>query len=310
MFKLEKVKVLHLEPTTTCQAACPQCSRTIYKSNLVPAELKLHNIQALLPEKFIKQLDKMFMCGNFGDPAAARDTLEIFKWFKAVNPSITLGMNTNGGIRHASWWADLAAVLTSPTDYVVFSIDGLEDTNHIYRIGVNWDNIMTNSASFINRGGNAHWDMLVYKHNEHQVSECTELAKSLGFKWFRSKVTRRLINVDFLELPSNTKINNVVKGKINCHALNEKSVLLNAQGKLLPCCFINDLTARSDFEIKSTLVLNNLDLFQHSLNEVISTFSVITDTWSDSVPYSECSKTCSTQAFTNQWKTEICLTTN
>ena len=33
---------------------------------------------------------------------------------------------------------------------VIFSVDGLRDTNHLYRQGVNWDNVERNMQAFIN----------------------------------------------------------------------------------------------------------------------------------------------------------------
>jgi MoaA/NifB/PqqE/SkfB family radical SAM enzyme len=136
---LDTMRVLHLEPTDVCQAACPLCARETdvnfdkEKQHYLTAEF----IRQLLGESTISQLDKMFMCGNYGDPAANRQSIDIFSYFRSINPDIILGMNTNGGLQNTHWWNDLADILNQPQDYVVFSIDGLEDTNHIYRRNVN-----------------------------------------------------------------------------------------------------------------------------------------------------------------------------
>jgi hypothetical protein len=55
----------------------------------------------------IAALDKMFMCGNYGDPAAGSYTLEIYQEFRKLNPNIVLGMNSNGALRNAQWWHQL-----------------------------------------------------------------------------------------------------------------------------------------------------------------------------------------------------------
>ena len=52
---------------------------------------------------------------------------------------------------------------------VWFAIDGLEDTHSIYRQGTNWKKIIDNVMTFVDAGGKARWDMLVFQHNEHQV---------------------------------------------------------------------------------------------------------------------------------------------
>ena len=155
------VRVLHLEPTDVCQASCPLCARET--DPLFDKTRKNHltyeQIENCLPENRIQQLEKMFMCGNYGDPAAGKYTLDIYKQFRDINPTITLGMNTNGGLRSKQWWAELANILNQPYDYVVFSIDGLHDTNHLYRINVNWDVMIENITAFIENGGSAHWDI-------------------------------------------------------------------------------------------------------------------------------------------------------
>ena len=50
---------------------------------------------------------------------------------------------------------------------------------------------MTNVKSFIQAGGEAHWEFLVFKHNEHQVEEARNLAREMGFKEFYLKKRRR-----------------------------------------------------------------------------------------------------------------------
>ena len=134
-----KIKVLHLEPTDVCQAACALCARetdtNFDKRNR--HQLSVPMLESLLPEGFVSNLDKMFMCGNYGDPAAGSHTIAIYEWFRRHNSDIVLGMNTNGAIGTTFWWHALAKIMNQPLDYVVFSIDGLENTNSDYRVNVN-----------------------------------------------------------------------------------------------------------------------------------------------------------------------------
>ena len=73
MLKLRRIKVLHIEPTDVCQAACPLCARetdpTFNKSS--KHHLRIEHIQQHFSDQVIAGLDKMFMCGNYGDPASA-----------------------------------------------------------------------------------------------------------------------------------------------------------------------------------------------------------------------------------------------
>lgn len=236
---MREVKVLHLEPTDVCQAACPLCARETdpdFKKDR-QHHLSVNQILKVFDEEKIKQLDKMFMCGSYGDPAAGKYTLDIYQEFRRINPSIVLGMNSNGGIQTTFWWHELAKIMNQPHDYVVFSIDGTEHTNSIYRKNVNWQKLMSNARSFIEAGGSAQWDMLVYRHNQHEVDECEQLARSMGFKWFRAKVSKRGFTQS-LQFPTGWQSIELQATSVNCHALNEQSVYIDAQGRIGPCCWL------------------------------------------------------------------------
>jgi hypothetical protein len=283
---MRDIKVLHLEPTDVCQAACPLCSREtdILFDKTRQHHLSMEDILRVFNVGQISQLDKMFMCGNYGDPAAGKYTLDIYKKFRQLNPHIVLGMNTNGALRNAKWWHRLGNIFNQPKDYTVFSIDGLEDTNSIYRVNVNWDQLMHNVRSFIAAGGSAHWDMLVYKHNEHQIDQCRQLAKDMGFTWFRAKISKRPF-INGLSAPVSWQPTVVSPGSIDCHALRDQSIYINSQGKLIPCCWLG-ADRQSD----------GISL-QH-----------VSSTWKSKNPYPVCKQTCSSisghTVFANQWKIE------
>lgn len=289
MLTSRNIKILHLEATDVCQAACPLCAREtdkeFNKSN--KHYLKVDYLDHILPNGFVANLDKMFLCGNYGDPAASYYTHDIYNYFRKLNPFITLGMNSNGGIQSTFWWHQLAKILNQPKDYVVFSIDGLEDTNADYRVNVNWNKLMANVEAFIAAGGQAHWDMLVYKHNQHQVDACEQLAKKLGFKWFRAKVSKRA-NIGRLESPIGWIRPNTPNTKISCHVLNEQSAYIDAQGNVGPCCWLG--SRQQDF---------------------ITDFNEIQKSWASTSPNITCSKNCSITDgqtnFSNQWRREISL---
>ncbi len=290
---LKYPKVLHLEVTDVCQAACPQCKRETDPAfdKSIKHHLTVEQLQAMFDETFIRNLDKMFMCGNYGDPAAGKYTLEIFKYFKSINQNITLGLNTNRAINNPEWWSNLASMFTGNGDYVVFSIDGLKDTNHIYRKNVVWDKLIKNVQAFISAGGSAHWEMLVFDHNQHQLAAAEQLARELGFNWFRAKVSKRFTTspIKFLNPPAGYQLPNVIKTKkIDCHAVNEQSIYVAATGRILPCCWFGA-------EVFS--------LDQHA-EQLLSNWNSIPDSW-DTNPHRICSETCGTDeqgtSFSKQW---------
>jgi MoaA/NifB/PqqE/SkfB family radical SAM enzyme len=286
---LRKIKVLHLESTDVCQLACPLCAREtdLNFNKRLQHHLNIPHVQQHFSNKEIASLEKMFMCGNYGDPAAGKHTLDIYRWVRTLNPNITLGMNSNGALQNTFWWHELGKILNQTCDYVVFSIDGLEDTNPVYRVNTNWEKLMSNVEAFISAGGSAHWDMLVYKHNQHQVDACEQLARDMGFKWFRAKVSKRPLT-NRLESPIGWQPAVVAPGKIKCHAMAEKSAYINAQGRLSPCCWLSE---------KDSILEEN--------------FKNIKLSWKTDTPNTICKATCSTNttktSFTNQWQREICL---
>lgn len=291
---LDDVKKVHLEPTSNCNLHCPQCPRTEGEDPndyLRHGEMSLADAQRIFTPEFINNLTYMFMCGNFGEPAAARDALAIYQYFKEHNDTMHFGMNTNGSLRTPKWWAELGKTF-GPRGSVIWSIDGLEDTNHIYRRNAKWGKIMENAQAFIDAGGNAEWDMLVFEHNKHQLDECEALAKSMGFKTFRTKETLRhvLPSVQWLKKVSDdvfTTSNTVV-----CSALAEKSIFVNSLGEFFPCCYLGMRPdVRNDFGVRS---MTNV------IDEVIEML--------DTEPHPTCKKSCGTTTTSNamsQWKREV-----
>jgi MoaA/NifB/PqqE/SkfB family radical SAM enzyme len=273
MYRYEDVREVHLELTTRCNASCPQCPRNLSGGAVNPAlpmaELGIEDIRRIFPDELVRRLRKLYACGNYGDPMVAKDTLAIFEHLRATNAAMELGMFTNGSGRTASFWADLAKVVS----YVRFSIDGLEDTNHVYRRGTQWARIMDSVTAFIGAGGRAEWDFIVFKHNEHQIDEARALAETLGFRRFFLKKTSRFFSgasgvagkkvrdrdgetAYVIEEPDNPLFRNpaVVRltqvGRfadyqaetpIACKAARHSRLYVSAEGLVFPCCWTGAL---------------------------------------------------------------------
>lgn len=197
MYRYNELKTVHLEITEACNASCPMCARNINggedNPHLKDNELSLEDCKTIFKPEFIAQLDRLYMCGNFGDPVAAKDTLEVFEYFRQHNAKMNLTMYTNGSAKKPEWWASLAKVL-GKNAYVVFSIDGLEDTNHLYRQNTVWSKIVENARAFIDAGGRARWDYIVFAHNEHQVETAEQLSRVMGFEKFQFKKSARFFS--------------------------------------------------------------------------------------------------------------------
>lgn len=274
MYKITDIKTVHLEITQKCQAACPMCDRNKNGGDINPHinldELSISDCKKIFQPKFISQLKTMYMCGNLGDPIIAKDTLDIFRYFREHNSNIWLSMNTNGGARSSSWWNELARIFNKK-GAVIFSIDGLKDTNHLYRQNVVWENVENSFKAFINAGGRARWDFLIFDHNQHQINEAEQLSKLIGFEKFIAKKTGRFLTATthpkeehqieskksnfILKKPKEEWVNSALKQQnklvsnygsmdnyydstaIKCKVKDEKSIFITAEGLALPCCW-------------------------------------------------------------------------
>lgn len=292
-------KNLNIEFSTACNAACPQCARYldddpelgIRENPDVPQNtLTLSQVKELLDHNYLRQANHIKMEGTHGEPTMAQDCLDILHWFRSINTDITFQMHTNGSTRTPEWWGNLAKFFTYRPGYrsvVVFSIDGLEDTNHIYRRRTVWSKIMKNAEAFIKAGGLAVWDMILYEHNEHQVLAARKLAKKMGFWSFGVKITQRnLIRpVAWLKQPRTWKQSQGSGTvKIDCIAKQIDELFISASGLYMPCCFINENAwgphmPGSREQIHQ--VLGPLDQYhaRHGVDNALSLFRKVSDRW-------------------------------
>lgn len=316
MYAYQDITSVHLEVTSKCQARCPMCPRRIHGGPLNKdfdlEEITLQTFKEWFSIDFIKQLNHLNMCGNLGDPIVASDTLEIFEYIREHNKTIHLQMHTNGSARNSEWWERLAQAKVK----VIFGIDGLEDTHSLYRIGTDWNKILDNAQIFIQAGGDARWDMLVFEHNQDQVDTCKFLSESLGFKGFSIKHTTRFkdgrfdvldddYNITHTLFPS-TKSREMIKPvkeaqqeqlpKISCKAKQQNQIYIGANGNISPCCWLDlewlpqQSGSRLDYMVK---IKEYPNLHKNTMQEVFSSnfFNKIEKTWT-SCGMLECSKQC------------------
>lgn len=252
---------LHIEASSYCNARCPGCPRNGFGYALPglfeQKHLELEKYNNLL--KMYPDVKTILFCGNHGDPMMHPD---IVKLCEPQNINYTIA--TNGGIGRVDTYSALAKM---PVD-IIFGIDGLEDTNHLYRQGVNWKNLMTRVKTFIDEGGHATWQFIRFQHNMDQVEEAKALSEKLGFKNFmaidvgrnnmpviqpdktvshwvlppdeNAKPFTEHFDVDEylkMRVDPNTKYTTDKKvSKITCEHL-QGSIYINSLGEIFPCCY-------------------------------------------------------------------------
>jgi len=305
MFDYNIIDEYQIEITSLCNAACPQCPRNNLGEGINPymplISISREVLDQTFPAELVQRIRQVFFCGSYGDPIAHTDFLDILKDFRRKSPTVWLYIHTNGGIRSPEWWAELAQVLNG-YGKIDFGIDGLADTNHIYRKNVNWNKLIPNVQSFINAGGKAQWNYIVFKHNEHQVDEARQLSIDMGFESFLPRNTGRFFHhgrveeldswpsKDFILKPPkkvdfrNKSMLNLVNLKkeysniqeyfdtteIKCDALLGNKVIISAEGLVLPCNFFTHNLYDARFHNSNILPGANSLSFVDGKNQVES----------------------------------------
>lgn len=257
-----RIKWLHVEPSTRCNAWCSSCSRNnngYGLSDFVLEDLKVDRLKQVI--ELLPALETVQFCGNLGDPCASKiidEQLAVIKEKK-----LSLQLQTNGSLRTPDWWSNLSKNFKDSLE-VWFAIDGLADTHSIYRQGTNWQKIIDNATAFIEAGGRAVWQFIPFAHNEHQIKDCMQLATRLNFTRFEfiKNARYRKENLHYqtgesLDIKSwsqhetqwkrKSGILNKTQKKIekkqvlkkNCMHLTLPSIFLNANGVISPCCYFS-----------------------------------------------------------------------
>ena len=267
---IDNIKSIQIDHTSRCNCLCPQCARVsngIINPRMPIDELTVEDYKVIFPSTIIKQVELITQCGNYGDIVASNSILDCLEWLRENGSTAHINIMTNGSARTADWWKRLASII-GLNGRVTFSIDGLEDTNHLYRIGANWNKVIKNVSTYIENGGRARWDYLIFDHNQHQVEEAEKLAREIGFESFYVKNTSRFINnknyltgkvseEETLKQPTdekyrstssekfvniidkhNTWENYINETSIDCKFQKQSALFIDFQARLWPCTWV------------------------------------------------------------------------
>ena len=258
---------IQVEVTTYCNSYCIGCSRN-HKGGPVMEHIPLMTMPELVWDKILDYCEEnpikvLRFNGNYGDAPMLPNLIEFLQKISTRSLDIELRIDTNGGSRTPKFWEDLAITMNSicPTSYIIFSVDGLWKTNHIYRRGTEFENIIANAKAFIKAGGTALWRFIVFDHNKHELNEAANLAKDIGFKafdlhWNNRKTMEGLPYKDFpytimtapckeevLELSKIYNYNYMSGKQVGtyqrsaiCPWHNDKRIQIGVDGTVFPCC--------------------------------------------------------------------------
>jgi MoaA/NifB/PqqE/SkfB family radical SAM enzyme len=185
----KKIFGWNIDLTHQCLLGCSGCGRT--------QDIHLIKPKTHLPAKVLKdffhtpseQVGWMEFEGCFGDPIYNPEFHEIAEHFFDVK--LGMGVVTNG-MHRVDFWERVLETWPDNTR-VMLSIDGLEDTNHIYRVNSKWKSIqnLLDLIATKKRKCQIEWKFIVFKHNVHQIEEAKALAEKVGIDVFQIKQARQ-----------------------------------------------------------------------------------------------------------------------
>jgi len=256
----KEIDTVEFDLNTVCNSYCPPCHRyTVQDGELfhnpyvkLGVNLELDVIERVFENSRITNDCFVDLVGLVGEPIAHPKFMEIVDIIYKHRPNAAINLHTNGGLRTEKMFYDLGKKFNKHS-WIKFSLDGLEDTNGIYRIGVDYNKVVANMRAFIDGGGRAIWKFVTFKWNEHQVEQAEALSKEYGCYKFQQdwdvndqdidifmaaaqkKINKKTASrvADFIEVPDNRS------RKIKDRCFSYKKIYVNAHGYVIPCCMFN-----------------------------------------------------------------------
>jgi len=269
---IDDIQIIHTELTNKCNARCPGCSRTqngdthpYLKKQLM--EWSIDDFKKIFPKNIVK--NKSFTLGGVVDePMMVKDIVSICEYIVANHGEIEI--NTNTGSNKAEIFAQIGKLSEqSNAIKMIFSVDGCENTNHLYRVNVQWNKVLENMTAYVEQGGVCEWHYLIFQHNKSDIENAKLISKKLkiplyfrqntrNIKDWQSSVKTKLkdqtvvvnqtisTDEDFKH-PEHDKVKNwkhkdvdtEMANTINCLMLHKKEIFIDWSGKLWPCCWFS-----------------------------------------------------------------------
>lgn len=159
--------------STYCNAACPQCHRTnpngLDKVDWLPlVQWSLEEFQNVFSVEDMRLINRIEICGTWGDPFMCKDIYEIFKYI-LNNSKCNIQVNTNGGMRDDEFWWNVG-LLDNTRLQVIFDVEGINQEMHAnYRRKVDLEKLKSHIQCFTAAGGRAMAHVIAFKHNEEYL---------------------------------------------------------------------------------------------------------------------------------------------
>lgn len=217
------VRSFNLEITNRCVLACSECARTgnpWVRDNL--SDLPVSVLERVFPVSQRHRFEGLGvnLCGAHGDCIYHRQFHDVIRHLKAAG--LRLMVETNGSHRKREWWEKTCDLL-GDDDVITFSVDGLEDTNHLYRVNARWDDILAAMRLCAERV-TVSWKFIVFRHNEHQIDQAKALAQEIGVRDITFKKSARFRKRDPLAPDNPEYIGVVTRNRREIQKLKDEGV--------------------------------------------------------------------------------------
>jgi molybdenum cofactor biosynthesis enzyme MoaA len=175
------IKCIDFEISSLCNAGCSVCMRRRYGhySEFTQTYWSIEDVKTHIDLEIIKNLKNLILCGNFGDTMGNPDVVKIVKYFKENNPNLPIDINTNGGIGTVEDYAELAELGV----HMIFGLDGIGESNELYRVNVKWDKVLENLNSFVSKAKPHQLEIqfIMWAETTNQIIPMIDFIQSIGF---------------------------------------------------------------------------------------------------------------------------------
>ena len=230
MWSRETVEWIDVELTSYCNIDCPGCFRQVKRNKvnhlLDKDSISLDQIKKWLTRENFPNAKLVNFCGSIDEPTLHPQLLEIIDYLDGISVNVS----SNGSTKTEKFWSELGKRKIS----VFFGIDGIDQESlEKYRIGSNFKKVKANWRAFIEAGGKATWQFIVFEHNEHLIDVARYMAKIEGFDNFRLIYSHRDENQE------SKTYQREAETEIVCKYSDQKRIFISHTGVMLPCCFLN-----------------------------------------------------------------------
>jgi MoaA/NifB/PqqE/SkfB family radical SAM enzyme len=195
---------IHIETTPVCNLDCAICRRDEVEKHRGGTQLSKATVYKTLDEIIKHKTNKFVLFFGFGEPLLDRNVYEYMTYLKERFPEVIVSISTNGIPLDNE--QNVNALLKTPLDVIVFSIDGITPEAYVkYRRGGDFNRAlggMTRLCQERRKRGQKHpliiWQYLYFRWNDSDEAIRATIRKA------------REIGVDILHfLPTRTPITGI-----------------------------------------------------------------------------------------------------